>query len=167
MKSHNIPHTLISLVLLIPVLIIILLPLHSLHLHTALHLPFLIPRNDPILAAVPQILERKFLGAPKTFNIPNPLERRIQKLFEARLAADLVEGALHGYRVGTHDGVGVYAEDGEVVVLADKIGARHDEAGAVERDFREDVAGGRGVGRFHGERGFVEGVGEDHCSGLE
>lgn len=148
-------------------IILILLPLHRLHLHLSSDPPLPILTHQPILAPLPQIFERQLLGASQTLNRADTLQRRFQKVLEARLAADFLEGALHGNRVGAHHGAGVDAENGEVVVLADEVGARHDPAGAVEGDRGEDVALGGRVGFVHIKLGFIEGVGEDHGCGLD
>lgn len=60
----------------------------------------------------------------------------------------------------------VDGEDGEVVVLADEVGARHDVPGAVEGDRGHDVAGFWVVVCVHFVVALIEGVGEDHGCGL-
>lgn len=97
---------------LIIIFIIILLPLHSLHLDLPLYIPLAIPRRNFILATIPQILKRQLLRTSQALNISDPFQRRIQELLEAGLGANFVEGALHGHAVGTHHGARVDGEYG-------------------------------------------------------
>jgi hypothetical protein len=141
------------------IILVLLGLLHSLHLHTPRLPPLLIPRRKLVLAPVPQILKRQLLGTAQTLNIGNPVQGGFEELFKARLGTDLVEGALHGHAVGAHHGVAVDGEDAELVVAADEVGARHDEARAVQGEFGQDVAVLRGVGGVHFVVAVVEGVG--------
>jgi hypothetical protein len=120
---------------LVVIIIIVFLGSHSLHLNPLIHIPFPVARRNFILAAFPQILESELLGTTKTLNISNAIYRFLEKLVEARLRANVVESTLHGNAVGTDPGVAVNGKDGEVVVLADEVGSRHDVAGLVEGKF--------------------------------
>ena len=121
-------------IIVLTITIILLRLLHSLHLYTPCLLPLLVPRGELVLPTVPQILECKLLSTAERLDVSNPIQRSLQELFKPGFATDLIEGSLHGNRVGADHGVAVDSKDAEFVVLPDKVAARHDEARAVQRE---------------------------------
>lgn len=93
-----------------------------------------------VLPAQHEVLGHQLSRSAQALNVANSLNSILQMLPEPRLAADLLERAVHGDAAGAHLGLAGDAEEVAAVEVADEVAPRHELLGDVEGVGRQQMA---------------------------